>query len=264
MKLSTVLQVHSDPQIIIDTVHSILEYATDDILLLINGSSWSKLCNIDLNVNKVKGFRHDVPRSPYRNVALGLKMSYESHPDADWHCYSEYDTVFASDRFKKNLEMAEEKGIWMLGNCGHIDECSMPLIESMVGEKFRSIYYMLGCCQFFHRKFMEKLDEIDFFDRFLFLTNSFSEGHFPAYSGYDISEHMYPTLCRHFGGNIGVFASWDEEKREWHGSSEYFPMRWKPDIEEGHENASIIHPLKTFDHPVREFHRKRRKIWKNF
>lgn len=266
MELSFVVQVHSNPDIIIDTVGSIFEYATQNVLLLINGSAWDDLKDIDLAVSKVKGFRHDVPKAPYRNVALGLQMAYQNWPESDWFCYTEYDALFASDRFKHNLKMAEEKDVWMLGNCGRVDECQIPLVESMIGERFRSVYYLVGCCHFFHRKFMQKLDEIDFFERFLFLTNSFSEGYFPAYTGYDISEHVYPTLCRHFGGNVGVFATWDELKEEWHGAYEYFPMRWQPELDPATElfpNASILHPLKTFDHPVRVFHRERRKVWKN-
>lgn len=257
MEIATVLQVHSDPDTVIDTVHSIFEYATNNVLLLINGSSWNELKDIDLNVSKVKGFRHDVPKSPYRNMALGLSLACENW-DSDWFCYTEYDAIFASDRFKHNLRMAEEKGVWMLGNCGHVDECQMPLVESLIGEKFRSVYYLLGCCLFFHRDFMSKLKEINFFDRFLFLTNSFSEGYFPAYTGYDISEHMYPTLCRHFGGNVGVFATWDEIKQEWHGAYEHFPMRWQPELTDTFPDASILHPLKTYNHPVRTFHRERR------
>jgi hypothetical protein len=264
MEIATVLQVHHDPVNIIDTVESIFTYSTRNVLLLINGSAWEDLKDIDLQVSKVKGFRHDVPKAPYRNMALSLQMAYENWPKADWFCYTEYDALFASDRFKHNLRMAEERDVWMLGNCGHIDHLEIPLLESLVGEKFKSVYYLLGCCQFFHRNFMEKLNEINFFERFLFLTNSFSDGYFPAYSGYDISEHMYPTLCRHFGGNIGVFATWDEMKKEWHGASEYFPMRWQPELNPDTEmfpNASILHPLKTYDHPVREFHRERRKQW---
>ena len=83
---------------------------------------------------------------------------------------------------------------------------------------------------------------------------------------FHFSEHMYPTLCRHFGGNIGVFAHFDELKK-WHGSYQYFPVRWKPEIDfetENFPNPSIIHPLKENSHPLRVLHRERRNQWKNF
>jgi len=257
MKIATVLNVHSDPSLIIDTCSSIFAFCGPNVLLLVNGSTWEELKALELSVCKVRGFRHDVPKAPYRNVALGLKMVCEQWPTVDWYCYVEYDVLFASTRFQTNLRLAQDKNVWMLGNCGRVDEVKLPLVEAMLGEKLKSTYYLLGCCQFFHRNFMEKLLEIDFFDRFLFLTNSFSDGFFPAYSGYDISEHLYPTLCRHFGGNVGVFATWDEGK--WHGAYKYFPMRWKPEIDEIFSEASIIHPVKSLNHPVRIYHRERRK-----
>lgn len=258
------VNVHSNPDTIIDTVESILAFGSPNILLLINGASWDELSPMQVSVPKVKALPHRVPRSPYRNVALGLKLLTEHWPKADWYCYTEYDTLFASDRFQRNLSLAEENGLWMLGTNGRVDEAQMPLVESLIGEKFRSVYYLLGCCLFFHRNFIAKLGEMEFFDRFLFLTNGFSEGYFPAYSGYDVSEHMYPTLCRHLGGKVGVFSTWDENRLEWHGAYRFFPMRWKPELDPDTENfpeASILHPLKTFDHPIRKYHRERRFAW---
>lgn len=260
MQIAAVLNAH-DPSTIIDSVDSIFAYLTRNVLLVVDGAAWDKFRHIDLPVNKVSGFRHNQRKSPYRNVALGLKLAWENSPDCDWYCYTETDVLFASRRYEANLRMAEEQGVWMLGNDGRVDDKAMPLVESLVGGKFRSVYYLLGCCQFFGRKFMEKLAEINFFDRFLFLTNDFSPGCFPSYSGYDISEHMYPTLCRYFGGAVGVFATWDA-KGQWHGAYRYFPMRWKPELDPATENfpeASILHPLKSVDHPIRVYHRERRK-----
>ena len=159
--------------------------------------------------------------------------------------------------------MAVERDIWMIGVCGRVDEHSMPLVSSMLEKPLTGCYYLLGCCLFFHKDFIKKLLEIDFFNRFLNLTNGFEKGCFPSYEGYDISEHMYPTLCRHFGGNIGVLSSYDESG-EWHGSAKYFPVRWRPDIDESdpYKEASILHPLKEYSSPVRDYHRKIRKQMK--
>jgi hypothetical protein len=171
----------------------------------------------------------------------------------------EYDCLVGSDRFMRNLKLAEEMGVWNLGTNGRMDpDISLSLVEALVGSKFSEVYYMLGACQFFNKKFMEKLVEIDFFNRFLHLTNHFTEGFMPNYAGYDVSEHIYPTLARYFGGNTGVFSKWYNDR--WHGSYQYFPIRWKPEIteEENFPEASIIHPLKTFDHPIRIYHREKR------
>src|SRR6185369_8496780 len=112
------------------------------------------------------------------------------------------------ERFKRNLEMADERNVWMLGNDGRIYENAVPLVDAMLDKPIKDHYYFLGCCQFFSKKFADELRRINFFERFLHLTNSFDGGYMPSYGGYDVSETMYPSLCRHFGGNVGVFASY--------------------------------------------------------
>lgn len=259
MKIAAVLNVHSPDIVVLDTLSSIFRYMTKDVMVVVDGFKWDEFDHFPLPVPKVCGFKHGSRKSPYRNVALGLDLLTNNY-NADWYCYTEYDTLFASSRFMYNLNLAESKKVWMLGSNGHVDDKEMKLIESMVGCKLTSCYYLLGCCQFFHKDFIKKLKEINFFDRFLSLTNEFPPGEFPGYDGYDISENLYPTLARQFGGNIGVFSTWDEEGN-WHGSHEYFPIRWKPELDpetETFPKASILHPLKTYDHPIREYHRKAR------
>lgn len=260
MEVAVVLNTHTDLLNTRDTLDSIYTHLGKKVLLIVDGLVWPTFEHEKFPIAKVKGFNHGIPKSPYRNVALGIKTLAETYPDADWYCYCEYDVLFTSDRFLKNLALADQRGVWMLGNDGHVDDKKMPLIESLVGGRIDNSYYLLGCCQFMSKHFMHKLLGIDFFERFLFLTNQFSPGVFPGYTGYDISEHMYPTLCRYFGGAIGVFATWDHEGK-WHGSYRCFPMRWKPQLDptENFEEASIMHPLKDYHHPIREFHREKRK-----
>ena len=248
MKIATVMNVHADIPCVLDTIDALKTYVTEDILVLVDGVAWDKFKNVDLGVAKVKGFPHGKPKSPYRNVALALSTLIDLFPNHDWYHYTEFDVLFCSDRFKKSLKLAEEMKVWMLGNDGHVDSVNMQLVEALIKDKFKSNYYLIGCCQFFHKDFINKLKEINFFEKFLNLTNSFSDGYFPLFNAYDISEHMYPTLCRHFGGNIGVFAHYDEYGN-WHGSYKIFPVRWKPEINPETENfaeASIMHPIKTF------------------
>jgi hypothetical protein len=261
MNVSVLLNCHDNLDLIQDTIDSIAHYVTKNIVVLIDGASWGKFQNISLPVTKMEGFYHNAAKSPYRNMALGMKMLRESYPNSDWYCYSEPDVLFASSRILKNLQMASERNIWMMGNDGHVDDIQMPLVESLIGSKFKSQYYLLGCCQFFHKNFLNKLDEINFFDRFLNLTNAFSAGYFPLYKGYDISEHMYPTLCRHFGGDVGVLAHYDEYG-VWHGAYEYFPMRWKPELDPEKEKfpeASILHPVKDVNNPIRLICKEKRQ-----
>jgi len=259
MDIAVVLNAHSCNPNIIDTLQSIFAYMTKKVVVVVDGASWEKFKEFELPASKIEGFYHNASKSPYRNVALGLYTITEKWKDADWYCYMEYDALIASDRFMFNLQMAKESNIWMLGNDGRVDDKKMPLVESLIGEPIEGCYYLIGCCQFFSNTFMNRLRSINFFERFLNLTNSFSGGYFPNYDGYDISEHMYPTLARHLGGNVGVFANWKDN--EWHGAYKYFPVRWKPDLDfetEHFPEASIIHPLKSFDHPIRAYHRELR------
>jgi hypothetical protein len=260
MNLALLLNVHENSPVVIDTLESIFTYATKDVLVLVDGVAWNQFNQFDFPVSLMCGFKHGCPKSPYRNMALGLKMLAENWPDADWYCYTEYDVLFTSDRFKKNLEIADKMGVWMLGNDGRLDDKEMPLIEAMLGSKFKSYYYLLGACQFFSREFMQKMVDMNFFDRLLSLTNQFTEGYMPGYCGYDVSEHLYPSLCRHLGGNVGVFASYDQTGK-WHGHYKQFPIRWRPSLDPETENfteASIMHPLKNYDHPIRTLQRELR------
>lgn len=260
MKIAAILNVHSNAKVVLDTIESISHFMTKDILVVVDGAS-KEFRNVSLPVTQLEGFHHGCGKAPYRNVALGLSVAYEKFAGYDWYCYLEYDCLITSDRFKRNLQMADSMDVWMLGSDGHIDDKEMPYINPLVGSRFKSIYYLLGCCQFFGKKYMDKLNEIRFFDRFLTLTNGFSEGFVPGYHGYDVSEHMYPTIARHFGGNIGVFGTWENPKKKWHGSYDIFPIRWQPELDpetENFPNASIMHPVKSYDHPIRVYHRERR------
>ena len=249
--------------LVFDTLDSIFHHMTEDVLVLIDGAC-QEMQEIDFPVYKLIGFKHGIPKSPYRNVALALQSIHDIYPEHDWYCYMEYDCLVTSKRFKYNLEMADDQGIWMLGTNGRVDEKRIPLVESLIGGEFRSPYYLLGSCQFFSKHFILALKKIDFFNRFLSITNVCRNGEMPGYSGYDVSEHLYPSLCRQFGGGIGVFSTWDSINNEWHGSSDVFPIRWKPEIEPemDNKNMSICHPIKDFNHPIRQFHREVRKCTK--
>lgn len=263
MELAVAVSAHPDrPEVIRDSVESILAHATDKILCVVDGVAWDRYRRVDLPCDKLEGFPYGCRQPPYRNVAMALSVLTERWPGADWYAYSDYDVLFASDRFRHNLRMAAERGVWMLGNDGHVDEQGLPLVQAIVGEPLRRSYYLLGCLHFFHRDFMSRLLEINFFERFLTMTAGCGNGPFPLYTGYDLSEHMYPSLCRHFGGHIGVFASYDAAAGEWHGAYRHYPMRWRPELDPESEHfpeASILHPLKAVDHPIRAYHRERRQ-----
>ena len=69
-----------------------------------------------------------------------------------------------------------------------------------------------------------------------------------------------PTLAKHWGGNVDQFAKWSSQVGMWEGNYRKYPIRWQPqiDFQEDFIQASIIHPVKNFDHPARVFHRDKR------
>ena len=108
------------------------------------------------------------------------------------------------------------------------------------------------------------LDKMKFFYNFLNLTNTFSDGFMPDYTGYDVSEHLYPTLARQFGGAVGVLSAWDIWK--WHGNHKMYPIRWRPELEMEKDifpETTLCHPVKSFDHPIRKHYREERNDAKN-
>lgn len=242
------MNVHNNPELVLDTLDSISTFMTSDILVVIDGTS-HHFDNIKLPVHTLKGFNHNHKRSPYRNIALGLKNLFTLFPDKTWYAYMEADCLVTSERFRYNLEMAEKQKIWMLGNDGRVElDLNLSFLESLLGDSLKKhSYYLLGCCQFFHRDFLQKIH--DFFDTLLNATAGFNPGEIPWYNGYDISEHLYPTLARYFGGNIGVFATYAVD--QWHGSHKVFPIRFRPEIEEIYPETSIIHPIKNHISPIR-------------
>tara|TARA_Y100000034_G_scaffold42710_2_gene52289 strand:+ start:11098 stop:11925 length:828 start_codon:yes stop_codon:yes gene_type:complete len=268
MEIATLLNTHC-PKTTADTLESILTFVGTNAIVCVDAAAWSSFKEIKLPAYKLKAFYHNCPKSPYRNVALGLKTLYEKFPSSDWYIYTEHDCLFASSEFKTNLKHADRQDVWMLGNDGKQEEIKqkLPLIEAIIGEKINTCHYLLGSCLFFCNEFMEKLVELDFFNKLINVSNHFTEGYFPQYTGYDLSEHLYPTLATHLGGDIGTFAAWNEVTREWSGSYRKFPIRWKPQLDPEKENfkeASILHPLKDYDHPIRITQRQRRKkLWKN-
>ena len=259
MDVAAILNVHANPELVFDTLDSIMHYMTRDVLVVIDGTS-TEFDFLALPVAKIRGFPHGLRKAPYRNVALGLKFLAETYPKASWYCYIEYDCLVASDHFRQSLEQADRKDVWMMGNDGRVETVDIPFVTSILGRTLTNHYYLLGCCQFMSNRFIGRLVEIDFFDKFLACTSDMPTGELLGYAGYDVSEHLYPSLARHFGGNIGVFATFSPDR--WHGNYQVYPMRFWPELNPATENfpeASIMHPIKELDSPIRVHHREKRR-----
>lgn len=268
MKIAAIVSTHGSPDVTMDTVASVNYYMTNDVVLLVDGAGWHHFYpKYSDNVCMLKGLYHNYPRSPYRNIVLGLMSAAKQWPDHDWYTYIEYDALVGSSSFKKDLELAAKSGVWLLGNDYREKQTvKFPLIELMLKTKFEEVVYLLGAVLFYHKNFIKKLMADNFLDRFLFYTNEFKNGFFPGYVGpaaYDLIEHLMPTLAKHWGGKVCQLAKWSQKFGTWVGGNyRRYPIRWQPDlffVEHEYLQSAIMHPLKTFDHPVREFHRTKRE-----
>jgi hypothetical protein len=264
MKIISVMNAHGEPDLLADTVDSIRTYLGQDILVCIDGARRDRLAGADLPAcHYIEGLLHGAPRSPYRNTALALKTAYQTWPDADWYCYIECDVLVGSSLIVGMLERSP-KDVWCVGPDlrNQNQDWGLGLLGSVVKSCLPTCKYMLGCCVFYRREFLAKLAEIDFFDRLLFYTNGFGDGYFPGYRGWDVSEHMYPTLAAHFGGHCYGLAAYDERRDDWIGDYAHFPMRWRPELDvtrDPYLDGCLMHPLKQIDNPIRVYHRLKRE-----
>jgi hypothetical protein len=259
MDLAVVLNIHNDSDVVFDTIDSVLAWMTDKVLVIVDGVSWNKVKNTKFQVYKLEGFYHACQRAPYRNITLGLKEAFNLWPNSHWYCYMEYDCLVASDAFKAYLEAADRQKIWCLGNDHRVSNIQFPLLEKIIKNPIVESHYLLGACVFHHHDFLESLMEVDFFSRFLSYTNDFSQGFFPEYEEYDFGEHLFPTLAHQFGGDVRELAKWAQDIKS--GYWKHFPIRFRPEFNKitDVKDASIIHPVKNYDNPIRVLCREQRQ-----
>lgn len=252
MKIAGILNACGDTDLVNDTLDSARKYLSEDLYMIVDGAHWTgwgSVCEVNVK-EKINGFYHNYHKSPYKNVIFGLKTLYEKEPDAEWYCYFEPDVLFCNENFKEYLEEGSYRNAWCIGSDFRNTNVKLENIEKLFQNKFYITKYLLGCCYFVNKRYLMLLQSISFFDKFLYYTNSFEKGFFPGYNGYDLSEHLIPTLAHYLGGNVYGLSSWNG--KEWLGKKDIFALRWKPEIKE-EENiiSSIMHPIKDFESPIR-------------
>lgn len=261
MDISTITIAHDFPEVVLNTMESIQRHMSKRNLIIVDEAGWDKFKNLPFKF-KHKGFYHNHIRSPYRNAALGLQYLYAIWPNCDWYIYIEYDCLVLNDSFKEDLIQAEKDGIWALGNELTSHDFDLPLLEKIVNQKsFDAVYHFGGFCQFFHHDFMKCLDDIDFFNRFLWETKDFKSGDFPRLNPTIpcFEEELFATLAGNLGGHdkLRELAAWEGlfcftsngavETNKHRGNWAKYPMRFRPEItsEDITDKASIIHPVKA-------------------
>jgi hypothetical protein len=264
MNIALTLSAHDYTEAVLDSIDAIKKHVTNDILLVVDGAAWENWGKTnDFGVKKIEGFYHKYPKAPYRNVSYGLFQTKKAFPNADWYCQCEYDVLFTSSEFKKDLEIAEKSNVTCIGNDLRKYNFKLPYFERIVGQEIKDYFYLLGCCVFYHKNFMNKMIENEFFERFLQATNTFEKGYFPDYEeqgGYDFGETMLPTMANYYGGKVGQFAVWNQFFNQWNGHFKKYPMRWQPEIQldDIFHETSILHPVKEKSE-LRAFYSAKRK-----
>jgi hypothetical protein len=256
MDIAVAMIAHDFPDVLQDTLDSIKTWMTDKVHITVDASHWNSFKNFFHPVEL--GFHHNYFRSPYKNVALSLKRTYEKFPDVDWICYCEYDCLVASNLFEKELKDAKKRGIWVLANDVRIRNHSLPpLFRKIFDKDIGPTYINLGCCVFYRNQFIEKLVETDFFNKFFELTKEFNQGYFPDFFEHALEENLFGTLASYYGGGVEELASW---AGSWRGLWQKYPMRAPEEIplQDISVSTTIIHPLKRYDNPIREHYRKMR------
>ena len=252
MSLAVVIGAHENSEVLNDTIQSVRRYLTEDVLVVVDGFGFGSFPSGE---GIVRGFPHGRISAPFRNVALGLKTVRERFK-ADWYCYMEYDCLVGGG-IEEHLKSAEEKNWLIFGNDYRRSSLKIPFLNNFAKEEL-NLHYLLGCCMFFNSYFMEMLERDDFFERFLTYTNFYNHSvrFTDGMEVYDVSEFLYPSFAVRYGGVVGQLAVWADG---WKGNT-LFPMRFRPDltIKDPYENSCIMHPVKTFGSPLREFHRRKR------
>jgi hypothetical protein len=264
MKITAILNAYDVP-VTLDTLDSIRYHMTDQVLVLVDGVAWNSFKNVELPAHKLKGLNHGWFKAPYRNIMLSLLTAYRNFPTTDWYCYLEHDCLITSSNFKKDLIEAERDNIWCLGSDFRRNQelkVDLSYLEKIIKDKLEEYVYLLGSCIFYHRNFIKLAVENEFFDKFLFYTNEFKNGFFPFYTAWDLTEHVLPSIVKYYGGEILQLSVYNEDFKKWAGNYRRYPIRYRPDIEYEPElflQASIIHPIKRYTDPIRDFYRARRQ-----
>jgi hypothetical protein len=258
VQITTILNAHDYPDVTKDTLESIHHYMTDDVMIMVDGASWDKMSKINFDAHLLEGFWHNSSRGPYRNIILGLWEASKKWPDTEWFCCMEYDCLVASDAFKDDLKLADQHGCCGLGTNHKIHMMQLPFLEIILGDKLKTHpNYLLGCCTFYNGVFIKSLH--GFFEKFLYYTNEFQHGFFPDFKGYCFAEYLMPTLAAHYGV-VRSFSS-HSTKSGWGPGHKRYPIRFRPDLseEEVYPESTILHPVKKYNDPIREYHRKKRE-----
>jgi len=248
--LAVVLNVHNNPPLVRDTIDALRAWATRKIVIIVDKKGWDQFSDFKHpDTEVVCGVYHGVGRSPYKNLAIGMKHLYERWPNEQWYLYTEFDVLFLNSGFKLDLARLEAEDV-MLGGFQHRpkkgDNNNHWLTQDILGaDKAKMCHKMLGAVLFHSQKCMKQLMEANFYDEVLERTKSYKGDRFPRFSDYAVEEIIYPSAAAAYG-KIAPLANVDDQRVS-------YRVRFVPEVRQGEValSTSIAHPVKALDNPVR-------------
>ncbi|MCK9458457.1 MAG: hypothetical protein M0R80_02290 [Proteobacteria bacterium] len=253
MNIVTIINVHTDPELVQHTIGSVKKWVTDKIVVVVDQRNWDAFKNFPFqNIDLIKG-AFNAP--PYKNIAIGMNYAYAKYPNADWYNYIEYDVLYLNDFFKEDL--IKRSNCANLGFCHCIAGCQTDgdLPRKILNKPELQAEYMLGAVNFYSNNCVQQLMSFDFFNEVLNQTNN--GYNFPNFGHVTVEEIIYPTAAGAFGpvDNLTDYAN--PLKISGYGSTcERYAVRYIPNIELDDVTplTSIIHPSKNLNCPIRQQH----------
>jgi len=258
MQIASILNVHNNPELVRDTIDAQRVWVTDRILLIVDAKGWEMFQDFTHPDTVIKrGVHHGAPRSPYKNVGIGLLEAYRLWPDSDWFCYSEFDTLFISDSFKEDLERASKSTAIFLGHYpklkhgGEDHWLVRELMEKEYGEP--ACWKSIGCLMFYSKFCMQQFVETNFITRMLDRTSSYQGSHLPDFYDYAVEEIIFPSAASLFG-DVKALAGYG-------APPDRYLIKYGYDLHQAEvrDEASVLHPIKDYNHPIRLHFREARK-----
>ena len=258
MKIASVLNVHTNPELVKDTIDAQRAWLTDRTLLVVDGASWDKFKSFEhRDVVVVRGVNHAARKSPYKNMGIGLLDAYRRWPDSDWFCYSEYDTLFVSDKIKEDLDKASKTTASFLGfNPRHkLGSQDHWLVQNLLSRRYGQpmCWKSIGCLMFYSGFCIQHFVESDFISRMLDKTSAYQGEHFPHFTDYAVEEILFPSAASLFG-DIKSITSFESPKSRY-----VIKFGHDVDFSDVSDATSVIHPAKNPRSQVRRHFRRARK-----
>lgn len=228
MRFAVTVATYANPSVTAQTVADIKSHLTDQVVTVVDAKGWHLFNNVDCDL--IRGQPHGLPFNSHLNQIIGLNHTFNTF-DADWYGHVEWDVLIRGNVLKQDLETTS-KDNWMAGFDLREWEAPWPFLSEKIGIKIEKTRYVLGCCQFYRRHFLESLWKTGFV-REIVKSSGFWRDKWPDYKEYSTDEAIIPSVCRAMGGGVLDLKG------------DKYAVRYRPVWTELPDAAEVIHPVKS-------------------